>query len=563
MLNRKTLNLLAMLLLIVALSLPTASNAADDRYVPVANSSGWIISFDREQNNCVAVPKTAEGLFLIRSSKDALRLVFATPRLTWLQEAKAYDVLLFTDGGRWNGTMTGMRVDQSFGLIVDNPSPKFLAALRSANKLRLQVQGAVLGPYPLSGSDKTISVLSQCIASRDAGAFQPERPKFLPYRQPMAWTKDDYGKTFQGEGWTAKLQGQDNVDGTATAYLMVSYEKSSSDTLKLETAPERGSGTIEVLPLTSGKPSIVFSSYTGGAHCCVGTVAATPDGNLIKQAELGVFDGGGVSFEDLDNDGLYEAATVDQRFLYTFASYASSLAPPQYWKLKNGKFVDVTREKVYQPLIRASLIKHLNRYQSGETGNPDAGFAGGVLAIASLVGQYNSVKASMPTALMNGAPEDGYDICRQPECAVEKRYRSVGESISDRLTKWGYDLNPHLDPASLTFFKSLAANGSFGEGNAEGSCESGPTTFEIKDDKYVSFSGYEMGCDIEQAALLNGSVAATALCSGEGEFWSGGYLIWKSGDGISMAHWFNDISELMPPAKDNQTRKLDLCPVKK
>jgi len=482
----------------------TAALAADDRYVTINSNTGWVVSYDKTEETCIAVPKAPEGLFLIRPNASKLRLIFATPRLSWLQDAKSYEVLIFTDGGRWNGTMNGFKTDQGAGLIVDDPNERFLGALRSSKRMRIQVQGVIVGPYSLSGSSQTISMLSGCIAMKEAGRFKPAEPQQLPFRQEIEWTSADYGKTFAGEGWTAQLNGQKNLDETYSAYLKVAFNGGSENTLKLETT-ENGSGQVAVMPLDGGQPSLLFSSFTGGAHCCTNVIAAVAKGTSVQSIEVGTFDGSGPSAEDIDHDGSYELLTRDQRFNYAFGSYADSYPPLQILRLSGTKILTVTAESKYQPLLRTELVRRLN--QLGMSSDPmTTGGAAGLLASASLVGVYDAVKKTVPDELLKSI-DDSYRTCDAPQCEPSKTYLSYDEAVTDRLKTWGYDLSSHFDPASLRELDKLVGS-QYGEpGDGEGSCSMMPTTFTKKADDF-SFGGYEMGCDFGTATMISGAVAA-------------------------------------------------------
>lgn len=93
-------------------------------------------------------------------------------------------------------------------------------------------------------------------------------------------------------------------------------------------------------------PEVIVSHYTGGAHCCnqVEVISSDPTGKQWRSLDLGAFDGGPHPLEDVDGDGQWEFVDRDNRFLYQFSSYAGSFAPVQVWQLKNGKFVDVSRQ---------------------------------------------------------------------------------------------------------------------------------------------------------------------------------------------------------------------------
>jgi hypothetical protein len=407
--------------------------------------------------------------------------------------------------------------------------------------MRIQVKGTTIGPYSLSGSSETIGMLANCIQMKEAGKFDPPKPRDLPFRQPLAWTKDDYGKSFSGEGWSAKLDGQKNLDDTYSAYLRVSYNKGFETTLKLETT-EGGSGTIIVAPLQGSEPGLLFSSFTGGAHCCTSVVAAISEGKSVNAVPLGDYDGEGLSFEDLDSDGTYELVSVDQRFLYAFSGYADSNPPIQIFRLNAGKAVDVTRQSQFQPLLRADFVRRLNR-MNGSEDDMTVGIAAGLAASGSLIGAYGAAKDMVPDSVL-ASIDDFYRVCESPQCSPAKTYKSFEEALSDRLGQWGYDLSSHVDDESLEVFQKLASQPYGQPGEVEGSCSMQPTTFTVKD-KTASFSGYEMGCHIASAVSFGNSLMAMAVCSGEGESWLQHYMIDSGAEKLRMSQWDGDASDLL------------------
>lgn len=97
-------------------------------------------------------------------------------------------------------------------------------------------------------------------------------------------------------------------------------------------------------------PSLLVQTYSGGAHCCNDYIAVTPVGDALKVVPIGFFNGGpgGAVPQDLDGDGRVEFAVRDDRFLYTFAPYAGSWAPPMFLNVIDGRTVDVTTRPAFR-----------------------------------------------------------------------------------------------------------------------------------------------------------------------------------------------------------------------
>jgi hypothetical protein len=112
----------------------------------------------------------------------------------------------------------------------------------------------------------------------------------------------------------------------------------------------------------AGDPEVILDNFSGGAHCCVTSwifrYDAPTSRYLVTRHDWG---NAGYRFEDVDQDGLPEFRTRDDRFAYQFASYAGSFYPIQLWRYQQGRMVNVTRE--FPQLIRADAYQNWQYYQ--------------------------------------------------------------------------------------------------------------------------------------------------------------------------------------------------------
>ncbi len=124
-----------------------------------------------------------------------------------------------------------------------------------------------------------------------------------------------------------------------------------------EFVPSSAEAAFIKLDATSTVPQLVFTRFSGGAHCCTMTwIAAKPDGAAGWSLTEGTYlDGGGYWFEDVDGDGGQELLSVDNNFLYAFDSYAGSVAPIHISKFRDGKIEDVTEEPAMQARLKQDL----------------------------------------------------------------------------------------------------------------------------------------------------------------------------------------------------------------
>lgn len=127
-------------------------------------------------------------------------------------------------------------------------------------------------------------------------------------------------------------------------------------------------------------PEIIFSSYTGGAHCCSDTriLTSSKNGDEWREIEAGSFDGAPLAARDIDGDGRFEIVVRDNRFLYTFGCYACSAAPLQILQLQGKRIVDVSADKTFVEAHRESLAAMVQSYTdaSAESNGFLAGYVG-------------------------------------------------------------------------------------------------------------------------------------------------------------------------------------------
>ncbi|PHP68801.1 hypothetical protein CSC94_02060 [Zhengella mangrovi] len=118
-------------------------------------------------------------------------------------------------------------------------------------------------------------------------------------------------------------------------------------------------------------PEVFIAQWTGGAHCCVAVTVHDKAAGGWTALDGGAFDGDPEALypQDVDGDGLAEIVTYDNAFLYRFAAYAMSYAPPKVLAIRNGHLEDVTAEPAYAPLLRRRLDDMGELPENGEARN--------------------------------------------------------------------------------------------------------------------------------------------------------------------------------------------------
>ncbi len=164
-----------------------------------------------------------------------------------------------------------------------------------------------------------------------------------------------------------------------------------------------------IAKLIAGSPSpqVVVTNFSGGAHCCTTTtfiVKEKPNApwSLITSPEL---DGEGYWFEDVNGDGTMELVSVDNRFLYSFGSYAGSFAPIEIHQLIAGKIMDVSTNQA----MRGRLVQDLAGIEYSANVTPDTwkqnGFLAGWVASKIRLGQGDEAWALF---MKNYEKENGF-----------------------------------------------------------------------------------------------------------------------------------------------------------
>lgn len=189
-------------------------------------------------------------------------------------------------------------------------------------------------------------------------------------------------------------------------------------------------------------PEIVFSSYTGGAHCCSDTriLTSSKDGKIWREIDAGLFDGGPLPARDIDGDGRYELVTRDNRFLYRFGCYACSAAPLLVLQVVEGRLADVSDRKSYREEHLRSLLRIVQSYEGGsEEAN---GFLAGYVGQKIRLGEGKAAWDFM-LKFYDRNTDWGLDECTVPrndrnECPGKTIRRTFPEALKRFLVESGY-----------------------------------------------------------------------------------------------------------------------------
>jgi len=207
------------------------------------------------------------------------------------------------------------------------------------------------------------------------------------------------------------------------------------------------SAWITIAPLDPRAPDerqIAVSAFTGGAHCCALTKIAAPLGGGWAVVPGAMLDGDrGYAFEDVDADGIYELVSIDQSFLYAYASYAESFAPLVIERFAGKKIVEVSDD----PRFRAALEEDLARLEETAAENPELwrsnGFLAAWVAAKARLGEREDAWSRM-LASWDRASDWPLTICAAPRApdggcpAGMERPATFPEALEAHLDARGY-----------------------------------------------------------------------------------------------------------------------------
>lgn len=305
-------------------------------------------------------------------------------------------------------------------------------------------------------------------AAQDNGAFRQElkadnaphlaeAPKLKQTSRPPT-VERDWEEKITRKSWeltqgplsvSVTLKKGGPPDGMMFLSPVLSLSVEGKEAISVEGAdsfPDNPIFLVQIAEMDPGNryAEVVFSTYTGGAHCCSDTYVLTSskDGSSWSSIELGTFDGGPLETRDIDGDGRYELAMRDNSFLYAFGCYACSTAPLQVLRLEDGEFGDVSTDDSFRP----SQVESLRSMIEWAEGDVDRnGFLAGYVGQKILLGEGAQAWKFM-LRHHDADNEWGRETCTvkeddQGECPKGKKaLLSYPDALERFLREAGYEL---------------------------------------------------------------------------------------------------------------------------
>jgi len=198
-----------------------------------------------------------------------------------------------------------------------------------------------------------------------------------------------------------------------------------------------GYGVVGAAQLETGaEPAILFGAYSGGAHCCMQSIAISAVSTELVVGDIGTYDGDSIPLTDIDADGVNEVTLGDDRFYYTFDAYAFSPAPSMIWRFRDGVPYDATREPQFAAHLEAELAEWATNCPSAD--GYYLGACAAMLGDAALLGKYEQYADPVFAALKAGTkPASGWDdfqVCETEDC----KFTDFTLAVPKALQLWGY-----------------------------------------------------------------------------------------------------------------------------
>ncbi len=193
------------------------------------------------------------------------------------------------------------------------------------------------------------------------GGAQPAAAP-TPVGAMVVWNSGQNGasKTFSSGGVTVTLSVHHGAQGEMAPTIRAEAGGQAlslvGDPSELPAAANAGVGRLDA---SAEGLQVLFSDYTGGAHCCDHVRVLERLRGAWRVVDVAKVEGGPLEAfpADLDGDGVADIVLPDDRFAYAFTYYAASHMPPRIYNLANGVVVDVSASPKYAQVFRQDMAR--------------------------------------------------------------------------------------------------------------------------------------------------------------------------------------------------------------
>jgi hypothetical protein len=282
-------------------------------------------------------------------------------------------------------------------------------------------------------------------------ASAPAAERTLAPGTDIAWTfeHDRAAQRFRSGDLTLTLVGRTNADDPELHHLVLTVATPGTAPVTLEgnDTPAGMEHHVAVGQWDAQRRYVLLQSFSGGAHCCNSVHVVLPQDGALHVVDLGDWDGDALGSmpTDIDGDGKIDFVFVDNRFLYAFASYAESIAPPQVFHIENGRAVDVSASGRYRRLFEDFATQARQSCVGRDPqANPNAACAAYVAAAARL-GNFDTAWGEMLRSYQRDSDWELPVGCKvevpdQQACPQAQviHYRDYPDALRNFLVENGY-----------------------------------------------------------------------------------------------------------------------------
>jgi len=249
----------------------------------------------------------------------------------------------------------------------------------------------------------------------------------------------------------------DSDDSSMVAPVVTLRRGADSIVMEGESVSDGYEHHIALVQLERGAPPVVMlQSFSGGAHCCTTIQLAGDFGGMLRKVDLGGWDGDGNGLpKDVSGDGVADFVMVDNSFLYAFAPYAMSYAPPQILDVVGGKVVDVSEKRAFRSQYLATLKDAGNDCRTSDDDLTRNGACAAYVAAAARLGKLDEawpVMLEHYSAQVDWSNPMGCAVVTKGECPKgdEITYQSYPEALLAFLKSQGYVRRGWLPPETYS-----------------------------------------------------------------------------------------------------------------
>jgi uncharacterized protein YecT (DUF1311 family) len=277
---------------------------------------------------------------------------------------------------------------------------------------------------------------------------ETESADTAPQNTWIRWEADKPLSTYRVGGFEFSFRSIID-DGLNAARMRVATTQGVATELTGQALSWAARADFAVVQLDASKADrqLLFSSFSGGAHCCTSLTLLEVKDGAWRVTDLGQRDGDTPALpRDVDGDGVKEFLFVDQSFLYTFDSYAGSWAPTVVMSVSDGRVRDVSAQARFRSVYQRDLAEM--REACGERAN---GACAAYVATAARVGQLDQAWAFMLRSYDQSSDWIYPSACRvrtaaQCPAEAELKFASFPESLQWFLGEQGYTAPSYVEP---------------------------------------------------------------------------------------------------------------------